>query len=42
MDKLQYDSLYKFLVSIGAILIVAPIIGVFYLLTGSYDILISE
>ncbi len=42
MDKLQYDSFYKFLVSIGAILIATPVIGIYQLFTGSYDIIISE
>ncbi|MCL2284788.1 MAG: hypothetical protein FWC32_00315 [Firmicutes bacterium] len=42
MEKLQYDSFYKFLVSIGAIFIAAPIIGIHQLFTGSYDILISQ
>lgn len=32
MDKLQYDSLYKFLVSLGIILIALPIAALVYLL----------
>jgi len=42
MNKLQYDSFYKFIVSIGTLLIAAPVLGIYYLFTGSYDILISE
>ena len=42
MNKLQYDSFYKFIVSIGTLLITSPILGIYYLFTGSDDILISE
>lgn len=41
MDKLQYDSLYKFLVSLGIILIALPIAALAYLLNGD-PILISQ
>lgn len=41
MDKLQYDSLYKFLVSLGIILISLPIAALVYLLN-SEPILISQ
>ncbi len=36
MEKLQYDSFYKFLVSLGAVLIATPMLGFYYLLTGNY------
>jgi hypothetical protein len=42
MNKLQYDSFYKFIVSIATLLITAPVLGIYYLFTGSYDILLSE
>ncbi|MHA9740117.1 hypothetical protein [Robinsoniella peoriensis] len=42
IENLQYDSFYKFIVSIGTILIVAPIIGLHYLVSGSYDIILSK
>lgn len=42
MNKLQYDSFYKFLVSVGIILITAPIIGIYYYFTGTYDIIITQ
>lgn len=42
MNKLQYDSFYKFIVSIGTLIIAAPVLGIHFLFTGSYDILISE
>lgn len=42
MNKLQYDSFYKFIVSIGTLLIAAPVFGIYYLFTGSYDVLISR
>jgi len=42
MNKLQYDSFYKFTVSIGTLLITTPVLGIYYLFTGTYDILISE
>lgn len=41
MDKLQYDSLYKFLVSLGIILIALPIAALAYLLNGD-PVLISQ
>lgn len=37
MEKLQYDSFYKFLVSLGLVLIIAPFIGVYYLLNYSNE-----
>ncbi len=42
MDKLQYDSFYKFLVSAGTILIVAPILGAYYFLCNSRDLIIDK
>ncbi len=41
MDKLQYDSLYKFLVSLGLIMIVFPVAALVYLLNSEL-ILISQ
>ena len=32
MDKLQYDSFYKFMVSAGVVLVAAPLVGLYYLL----------
>lgn len=42
MDKIQFDSFYKFLVSIGTILIVAPIFFLHYLISGAYDIILTQ
>ncbi len=42
MNKLQYDSFYKFIVSIGIILIGAPIVGMHFFFNGNYDVIISE
>ena len=42
MDKLQFDSFYKFLVSIGIVLIITPVFLLHYLISGSYDIIITE
>lgn len=42
MDKLQYDSFYKFIVSVGIVLIVAPLFCLHYLVSGSYDIIITQ
>jgi len=36
--ELKYDSFYKFLVSIGTILVTAPFFGIYFLLTGSFDL----
>lgn len=41
MDKLQYDSFYKFLVSLGIVLITLPIFVLLYILNADY-ILISQ
>lgn len=41
MDKLQYDSLYKFLVSLGLIMVALPVAVLAYLLNGEL-ILISQ
>lgn len=41
-DKLQYDSFYKFLASIGIILIVAPLFALYYIITGAYNIQLSK
>lgn len=42
MDKLQYDSFYKFLVSAGVVLVAAPLFGLYYLLCNGNQILISQ
>ena len=42
MDKLQYDSFYKFIVSVGIVLIVAPLFCLHYLVSGSYDIIMTQ
>ena len=42
MNKLQYDSFYKFMVSIGVVLVAAPIVGLYYLLCNGNQILISQ
>lgn len=42
MDKLQYDSFYKFVVSIGIVLIIAPLFCLHYLVYGSYDIIMIQ
>lgn len=42
MDNLQYDSFYKFIVSVGIILIVAPLFFLHYLVSGSYDIIMTQ
>ena len=41
MDKLQYDSLYKFLVSLGVVLIALPIAALIFLANGTM-LLISQ
>lgn len=41
MEKLQYDSFYKFLVSLGLVLIITPFIGVYYLLNYSNENLLT-
>ena len=42
MDKLQYDSFYKFMVSAGAVLVAAPLVGLYYLLCNGNQILITK
>lgn len=42
MDKLQYDSFYKFLVSAGVVLVAAPLFGLYYLLCNGNQILLSQ
>ena len=42
MDKLQYDSFYKFIVSVGIVLTIAPLFCLHYLISGSYDIIITQ
>lgn len=42
MEKLQYDSFYKFLISLGIILIAAPVIGIFSLIKISNQLLITN
>lgn len=41
MEKLQYDSFYKFLVSLGLVLMITPFIGVYYLLNYSNENLLT-
>ena len=41
MDKLQYDSLYKFLVSLGTVLIALPI-AAFIFLANQSTLIISK
>lgn len=41
MDKLQYDSLYKFLVSLGVVLIALPI-AAFVFIANSATLIISQ
>lgn len=42
MEKLQFDSFYKFLVSLGVGLFVVPFFFVNQMLSGKYDLLISQ
>lgn len=42
MDKLQYDSFYKFMVSAGVVLVAAPLVGLYYLLCNGNQILITQ
>lgn len=42
MEKLQYDSFYKFMVSVGVVLVATPLIGLYYLLCNGNQILISQ
>lgn len=42
MNKIQYDSFYKFLVSIGVILIIAPLFALYYIISGTYNIILSK
>ncbi len=42
MEKLKYDSLYKFIVSIGIIVIIAPFICLFGLLNNNEVVFISQ
>lgn len=42
MDKLQYDSFYKFVVSVGVFLIITPLIGFYYIFNNSKQLLISQ
>lgn len=39
MDKLQYDSFYKFLVSLGIVLITLPGLAFLYLLNTDYELI---
>lgn len=39
LDKLQYDSLYKFLVSLGVVLIALPITALIFLENGTMHII---
>lgn len=42
MQQLQYDSFYKFLVSVGIALVAAPIALLLFLISGKEDLLISQ
>ena len=42
MDNLQYDTFYKFIVSVGIVLIIAPLVCLHYLASGSYDIIMTQ
>ena len=42
MDKLQYDSFYKYLVSLGTILITAPLLVIYYILNLGNDLLFTS
>lgn len=39
MDKLQYDSFYKFLVSLGMLLITLPVLAFLYILNTDYELI---
>lgn len=39
MDKLQYDSFYKFLVSLGMLLITLPVLAYLYILNTNYELI---
>lgn len=39
MDKLQYDSFYKFLVSLGMLLIALPVLAFLYILNTDYELI---
>ena len=39
MDKLQYDSFYKFLVSLGMLLITLPVLAYLYILNTNYKLI---
>jgi len=41
MNKIEYDSFYKFLVSLGIILITLPVILFIFLLKEPYDLLVT-
>lgn len=42
MGKLQYDSFYKFIVSVGFLLIVAPVFLLHFWMSGIYDLAITQ
>ena len=42
MNNIQFDSFQKYLVSIGTILLIAPLFAFQYLLSGAYDVIISS
>ena len=42
MGKLQYDSFYKFIVSVGFLLIVAPVFLLHFWMSGIYDSAITQ
>jgi len=42
MEKLQYDSFYKFIVSVGVLLMVAPFFLLHFWMSGTYDLEITQ
>lgn len=42
MDKLQYDSFYKFMASIGVVLMTVPLLAIYYFLNTGNQFLISK
>lgn len=42
MDKLQYDSFYKFMASIGVVLMTAPLLAIYYFLNTGNQFLITK
>lgn len=42
MEKIEFDSFYKFIVFVGIVLLVAPLALCHFMMSGSYDVLISQ